>query len=79
MTRDFYNSLAAEASAEERERRILALQPQGLLALLDYAMGCEGGESREEIMGIALVAAAERYLKRARKKHKKALRRAKQI
>jgi hypothetical protein len=79
MTRDFYEALAAEECTGEREGRIRNLKAAGLLALCDYAAGREAGKTRDEILGIALVTAAMRYLRRARKKKAKAMRRVSKI
>lgn len=58
---------------------IAALKGYQIAALISYAEGLPEDDGRDEVIGTALVVAAERYVQRARKKHAKRMRRVRKV
>lgn len=78
--RYLYENLTACADEAMRLRMLHGWKGRDLVALDHYAAGLGMDDTeRDEITGLMLVVAAERYLRRAEKKAEKKARRAKRI
>lgn len=72
----FAKVIAAECGVAPAIRK---LKGRELAALITYAEGLEDCDSRNEMIGTAIIVAANRYLARAERKAAKKVRRARRI
>lgn len=72
--RYLYTNLSAAAREDQRLRILRGLKGPELAAVIHYAEGCEDCESRHEILGMALLEAAGRYVAKVKRKQKRKVR-----